>query len=72
MRKLMLGVLAAVAIATTAGCSACSDGSSGTWGGTMYRACPMNVFQRDCCAPGNLETYGCKCSATCPCWRRHK
>lgn len=73
--RLMLRLLPIVALAVLAGCQACADGTAPAWGGyaygTTYTACPSNAFQKYCCSGDNLKEYGCRCSAACPCWKRH-
>jgi hypothetical protein len=65
MKKFLRVVALGCAVLLIPAC-ACSDGYVRGWfGSSNYSAC-----NQKCC--DEVDPKPCGCSATCPCWRRHK
>ncbi len=68
MKRLTVAVLL---LLSCVGCSStCKDGTGSflVWDRGNYKSCGME------CCPKDQETEAkeCRCSANCPCWKRHK
>lgn len=61
---------AGLLLLTCAGCSStCADGNRGIlWFSRTYHSCDMECCPKD----PDAEKKECRCSASCPCWKRHR